>query len=136
MKITYEKLAYRCACSEGLEWFLKNFGEKAEVEHTQILAKLHGQRCEEGWGRWLLFMFALSGICEEWRDNGTFYAKAAYKEGKQHGTEVIYYPNGYLRLKCSWKNGVLHGMHEMWEDNGDLCSKRIFEDGELVARIV
>lgn len=50
-----------------------------------------------------------------------------YREGKRHGEQLRYGPDGKRRIRKEYDRGQLHGLWEMWHDNGQLMSRTHYE---------
>jgi len=40
------------------------------------------------------------------------------KNNKQHGEQIVRYPNGQIKYNWNWKDGVYHGRCMDWAENG------------------
>ncbi len=69
------------------------------------------------------------GLWEVYWENGQLREKGSYKEGKEHGILEYYYENGQLDSKGSYKDGELDGLLEFYYENGQLASKGSYKGG-------
>jgi antitoxin component YwqK of YwqJK toxin-antitoxin module len=49
-----------------------------------------------------------------------------------NGESLLYWPNGKLKRKCTFKNGVRHGLDQMWSEKGQLLDTGTYEMGKPV----
>jgi antitoxin component YwqK of YwqJK toxin-antitoxin module len=56
--------------------------------------------------------------------------QGAFKNGKKHGSWVVYHKNGQLESKGTYKNGKEHGPWVIYWSNGQLFKKGTLEDGK------
>ena len=51
-------------------------------------------------------------------------------EGGREGIYRWYYPNGQLRVECTYKNGKKDGLYSSWHENGQPWEECSYEDGK------
>ena len=54
----------------------------------------------------------------------------SYVEGKLHGINRNYYPNGQMRLECNYKDGLQNGIEKEWEENSSLRKEIEYKEGK------
>lgn len=64
------------------------------------------------------------------KDN-VLYMIGNYKNGKLHGTHIIYYPNGQIKIKRNFVDGLESGTKYTYNEDGSLYSVVNYKDGEL-----
>lgn len=71
-----------------------------------------------------------TGVATEHFANGSLKLHAAYRDGKQHGIEKVWYENGQLSSIRFYENGKKIGTHKAWWENGSERFVYHFVDGE------
>ena len=71
-----------------------------------------------------------TGVATVYYENGQLMSKLTYKDGKQNGLIESYYDNGQLESKGNWKGGKLNGIYEGYRENGQLEFKDTYKDGK------
>lgn len=56
----------------------------------------------------------------------------AQEGNKKNGSETIFYPNGYIKLDASYKDGVLHGPYTSFYENGNIKEDGQYKDNVKV----
>jgi len=64
-------------------------------------------------------------------DSGPVLEQFTYKNGRLHGNVCIWYGNGRLKSKGSYKDGKLCGVWEFWDKDGNKTLEASFENDEL-----
>lgn len=49
------------------------------------------------------------GRCSKWYQSGALHWEMMYEEGKKHGVEKVFYPNGQLKKELRWEQDSLKG---------------------------
>ena len=62
----------------------------------------------------------LNGPYEMFYENGQLEFRGTYKDGKGEGFREVFYENGQLRIKGNLKDGELDGLWKWFHDNGQL----------------
>ena len=62
-------------------------------------------------------------------DNAT--SRVEYLDGKRHGTEQKYYPNGKIAEELVWKHDIRNGVWKQFFDNGQLKISATYLVGDL-----
>lgn len=89
-------------------------------------------------------------------DEGVYRTETQYRNGKPHGQQIRYYPNGQMAFRRNWSDGGLdgeetwwrkdgtrmstrhyrrnlpHGLTTTWYSNGQKAFEATYEDGKLV----
>jgi len=52
------------------------------------------------------------------------------KNNKQHGEQIVRYPNGQVKYNWNWKDGVYHGRCMDWAENGMTKFQGHYKDGQ------
>lgn len=52
-----------------------------------------------------------------------------YKDGKQHGLEIMWYENGQKYSEINHKDGTKHGLQTYWHENGQKQKEITLKDG-------
>ncbi len=55
-------------------------------------------------------------------------------EGRLHGEEKSFYPNGHIQSLVSYQHGQLHGAKQLWDENGALMEEAFYAQGKLEGR--
>lgn len=95
------------------DWFYFN-------EQGRLSTEAHYDSNGERTGNWKWF-----------NENLNLKESANFKEGKLHGENRIYHPNGQLSIKTFYKNGELDGEYLYYSQSGALSQKKYFEAGKL-----
>jgi len=72
-----------------------------------------------------------NGLSEEWYDDGKLMYKINFKDGNRDGLCEQWYDNGRLWLRKNYKSGVLNGLYEGWNQKGELWLRCNYEDEKL-----
>jgi cytochrome c biogenesis protein CcmG/thiol:disulfide interchange protein DsbE len=72
----------------------------------------------------------LDGLNEYFHENGQLLFRANYRDGKPDGLHESFHGNGQLRDKSNFKDGVLDGLRESFHGNGQLKETGNFQDGK------
>ena len=64
--------------------------------------------------------------------NGELSKKCSYKNDKPEGEYLSYHNNGELSKKCNYKNGKLEGEYLSYHSNGKLYIKCNYKNGKLI----
>jgi antitoxin component YwqK of YwqJK toxin-antitoxin module len=64
-------------------------------------------------------------------DSGPVLEEFTYKSGRLHGKAFIWYRNGQLKCKGSYRDGKLCGVWEFWDRAGNKTLEACFENDEL-----
>ncbi len=73
----------------------------------------------------------LEGLEKYWHDNGQLWCVSTYKDGKQDGVSRSWYRNTKPQGEYFSKNGKLDGPYKGWHENGQLQEACTYKDGEL-----
>lgn len=74
----------------------------------------------EGWHRGSLKDGLQEGFWESDHVSGGLASKIEYKNGRQEGVKILYFPNGQLWMKGIWKRGKKEGFWEGYTPDGAL----------------
>ena len=58
--------------------------------------------------------------------------QGAFKNGKKHGSWVVYHKNGQLHFKRNYRDGKTHGPEVWYFSDGQLHAKGTYQDGKSV----
>ena len=72
----------------------------------------------EGWHRGSLKDGLQEGFWESDHVSGGLASKIEYKNGRQEGVKILYFPNGQLWMKGIWKGGKKEGFWEGYTPDG------------------
>ncbi len=93
----------------------------------------HAELSEEGTmtppRKWIKGVRWGNGIYEERRADGTRVSYEEYKDGKHHGRDEVWYPDGQLQQRLYYVNGRLDGIQEEWFNNGQLRRRENYSNG-------
>ena len=70
-----------------------------------------------------------NGQYEIYYENGQLKERATYKDGKADGIFETYFENGQLALRGTYKDGKLYGLTELYYENGQLEQRVTYKDG-------
>lgn len=76
-----------------------------------------------------------TGILLEYYNN-ELYKELGYVDGYQDGIERVFYEDNKIKHEYYLKNNLLHGICKNWDIEGNLVSESLWENGNLVKRIV
>ncbi|MFQ3296992.1 MAG: antitoxin component YwqK of YwqJK toxin-antitoxin module [Polaribacter sp.] len=62
--------------------------------------------------------------------NGTLMSKENYRNGLQHGDQLVYYPDGKVTERADFKNGWLDGVSSKFSSKGILIEEITYKDGK------
>lgn len=65
-----------------------------------------------------------------WYENGQKYSEINYRDGKKHGLQNLWYENGQKESELTRKDGEFHGPVTKWWENGNMCYSKNYLDGE------
>lgn len=65
-------------------------------------------------------------------DQGRPESSEAYKNGKEDGVSVVFYPNGKRRAEIAHVDGKRHGVAKSWTEDGELMGIDRYEDDTRV----
>jgi antitoxin component YwqK of YwqJK toxin-antitoxin module len=89
---------------------------KFEEFYEDGLKRVEGYyRNDERDGRW-----------NSWHDNGKLWSVANYKDGKLHGSQIVYYPNGNKYYEGRFENGLRKGVWKFWNEDGVLENEKTY----------
>jgi antitoxin component YwqK of YwqJK toxin-antitoxin module len=54
-----------------------------------------------------------------------------YSQGKFHGTQKAWHPNGKPRVQAEWKEGKRHGRTQQWDENGKVVADVTYVEDKL-----
>jgi antitoxin component YwqK of YwqJK toxin-antitoxin module len=74
----------------------------------------------------------VDGVEELFYENGNIRAKTTWKGGLKNGPSTEYYENGQVHMKGAYKEDETHGSYERFHENGQLRSKGQLSEGEQV----
>lgn len=55
----------------------------------------------------------------------------SYVDGKLHGMNREFYPNGKARLECNYNGGLRDGIERKWDEDGSLMKETEFKNGKM-----
>jgi antitoxin component YwqK of YwqJK toxin-antitoxin module len=70
-----------------------------------------------------------TGELKEFDYNGKLYSSTEYKNGKKHGAQKYYYPDGNISSLELFVNGTINGHARSFYNNGKIKEEMYFEDG-------
>ena len=74
-----------------------------------------------------------TGFSTVYYENGQLEKKVTYKDGVKNGLYENYYENGQSHYKHTFKDGKLHGLYEVHYRNGtEVYSPRCYQNGQEV----
>ena len=85
-----------------------------------------------GLGRCINLPEGFTGVWRTWRRDGRPGREAHYRNGRLHGRETVWHPNGNLRSILHFKNGMWHGSARFWHANGRLSEDRTHRNDQRV----
>ena len=73
-----------------------------------------------------------TGVATVYYENGQLQHKGTFKNGEVNGLAETYYENGQLEGRATAKNGEAHGLRESYDENGQEqdWSPRCYQNGE------
>ena len=71
-----------------------------------------------------------TGVATVYYENGQLDTKATYKDGKLNGIYEEYYEDGQLSWKQTYKDEKPNGLNESYYENGQLHYKSTYKDGK------
>ena len=74
----------------------------------------------------------VTGIVEEFYDNGQLRWRTNFIDGKENGLQELFYENGQLEWRGNWRDGDFDGLSEYFDRNGNLTVTSTYRNGELV----
>ncbi len=69
---------------------------------------------------------------EYFYEDGTPKTIEHYRQERLEGEALLYWPNGKLKRKCSFRKGVRHGLDQMWSEEGILLDEGRYESGKPI----
>jgi len=70
-----------------------------------------------------------------WYPDGTIEREFHFHEGYPHGTQVMYQPNGQEFIESNFQYGKKDGEFKHWYDNGQLSSIVVYENDTEISRV-
>ena len=104
---------------------IKTFYKKSDSVFVQFYT-LKGQIKTEGF----LIGRKRTGAWKYFYANGKLMSQEMYKEGVQHGEQIVQYPNGKVTEKAYFKNGVLAGLSSKYSSKGILIEAVTYKNGK------
>lgn len=80
--------------------------------------------------RELVSPIKITGLYQNWYENGQMQMKGEYVAGKKHGLWSRWYENGQLQATGIYKNGDLDGLWRMWFENGTKMNEVYFKNNK------
>ena len=74
----------------------------------------------------------ITGIVEEFYDNGQLKGRGNFKDGKPDGLHEWFHGNGQLFSRGNFKDGKEDGLFEHFDENGNLSITLTYRNGELI----
>jgi len=71
----------------------------------------------------------VTGIVEEFWDNGQLQFRQNYRDGERDGFQM-FHENGQLEVMVNLKDGKFDGLMEYFHDNGQLETRGNYKDGK------
>ena len=68
--------------------------------------------------------------------NGNPKLECPIVDGKRNGLCILYYENGNICRKATFKDDLLDGVEETYHDNGMLRCKILFQQGRPVNKLI
>ncbi|HIN02478.1 MAG TPA: hypothetical protein EYM60_03980, partial [Candidatus Marinimicrobia bacterium] len=68
-----------------------------------------------------------------WYENGQMERKETYKNGGKDGLETWRYENGQKGFEGTWKDFEINGKWTYWSEDGEKWKEEIYKDGELTS---
>jgi len=72
----------------------------------------------------------VTGIVEEFHENGQLRIRNNFKDGKRDGPWEWFHENGQLRVRGSYIEGELDGLYEWFYNNGQSERRGTYRNGE------
>ena len=72
------------------------------------------------------------GIWEIFWMNGNIESRTTYKDGKEDGIEEMFYPNGNIKLRTPYKDGRKDGIEEEFDEQGNIIKTYVWKKGKLI----
>ncbi len=63
--------------------------------------------------------------------NGQIIRESNYRNGKEHGRSMFYFPNGSKEFIANYQNGIEHGVTTFWRKNGYKEIELTYNNGML-----
>jgi antitoxin component YwqK of YwqJK toxin-antitoxin module len=73
-----------------------------------------------------------TGNAVRYHQNGQFFFKQYYKDGKREGFWETFHDNGQLAIRGYWKDGKQEGLWEIYHDDGRLDFTRNYKEGNHI----
>lgn len=67
---------------------------------------------------------------------GRLSAEISWKDGKMHGAQKSFYPNGEAHTETVYVEGLATGPTRIWDEKGNLTSEGLMKNGKLDGRFV
>lgn len=75
-----------------------------------------------------------SGRLSDQYEDGAPKGEGSMLEGKKHGRERYWHPNGQLETESHWRNGELHGSFTEWDAKGKVISRVLYAEGKKISK--
>lgn len=72
------------------------------------------------------------GLWVSWYPTGQKELEIHFKSGEQHGPYFIWHDNGQMQLKAEFKNGKFDGLVTTWDEDGTKIDSIRYKEGEPV----
>ena len=72
------------------------------------------------------------GIQKRWHPNGRLSILYNYNLGKLNGEQKSWYSNGQLKTLINYNNDVLHGTHKEWFQDGRIKISQIYKISDFL----
>ena len=71
----------------------------------------------------------LTGELRQYDNNGKLYISTEYKDGKKHGDQKYYYPDGNISSLEHFLDGTINGHARSFYNNGKIKEEMYFDNG-------
>ncbi len=75
----------------------------------------------------------LHGLYTIWYDNGQIEFKASYRDGRRHGRATRWRKDGSKQSDRGYKRGLYHGLSIWWDKDGRMEASENYRYGDLVS---
>jgi antitoxin component YwqK of YwqJK toxin-antitoxin module len=72
------------------------------------------------------------GIWEIFYENGNILRRTSYKEGNKDGIAEYFYENGNIESRTSYKEGKKDGIQTFYDEQGNIIETTLWKDGEII----
>ena len=110
-------------------WYLPN--ETEPFTGNNLCFFENGQKRSEG--KIIDGQRNVDGKSTVWWENGHLRSKATFKDGKNHGKWTLWWKNGQKWWEGNYKNGKRVGKFTNWDENGQIQAVWNYKDGQCIS---